>query len=100
MARPQPAWTFVAHRRVVADEAAHTRRCSDEVDADAPAHAVADDRAAFCVDFVSISQIMPCSIEDLDELAVACGLLRFMDAVSGAEHFVEIRYDGRVAELG
>ncbi len=70
------------------------------MDADASAHAVADDRTAFGIDIVSLRQVAPAVIQNFDELPVGCIFLWLMDAVGGAEHFVEIGHDGRVAELG
>src|SRR5581483_3089547 len=57
VARPQWARLLVAHRRIIADESARARRRRDEVNADAPAHAVANDGAAFGVDLRPRGQI-------------------------------------------
>jgi hypothetical protein len=70
------------------------------VNANAPAHAVAYDRAAFSIDIGSCCQITPGPVKDLDKLPVGGFLLRLVDAVGYAEHLIQIRHDRCVAELG
>src|SRR5258706_10886514 len=88
MARSQFVRFLVAHRRIVADEGADTGGRRRKVDTDAAAHAVADHGATFGVDFGAGRQIAPSAVEYLDKLSVGGGLLRFMHAVSDAEHFI------------
>src|SRR5688500_19938871 len=70
------------------------------MDADAPAHAVTHDGAAFGVHLRPRRQIAPCAGENFGKLTVGGFLLRFVHAVGFAEHFVEVGNYGRVAELG
>src|SRR4030095_4420223 len=70
------------------------------MDADAPAHAVANHSTALAVDVVSPCQIAPGSIDNLHELSVGGFLLRFVHTVRFTEHLIEIRYDRSITELG
>ena len=94
------AGPFIAHRRVITYEAAHIRSCRDEMDADAPAHAVADHGAAFRIDIISSGQIAPASLNNLNELSISGFFLCLVDPVYFAEKLINAESDCGIPQLG
>ena len=78
------AWLFVANGWIIPDESANAGSGGDEMNADAAAHAVADDGAALAVDVISTGQITPALVENLHELSVSSFLLSFVDTIGNA----------------
>src|SRR5688572_6183685 len=70
------------------------------MDADAPAHAVAEHGATFRGDIVSPGQIAPASLNHLNELSVGGFLLRLVNPVSLTEKFINAKSDCGISQLG
>ena len=104
MARPDFARLFIAHRRIVSDERARRGCRRDEVDADAPAHAVADHADPRTVDVVARKTIAPAAVDDADEIGIRRFVLNLSARVDVllrriAEHVIEIRNHRCVTKL-
>jgi hypothetical protein len=104
MARPNLGRLFVAHRRIVGDEGADSRRRRDEVNAYATAHAVSDHADPRAFDVVARKAVTPASVDDANEIRVRRLVLNLGARVDVllrriAEHVIEIRNHRGVTEL-
>src|SRR5437867_9936660 len=75
--RPDARRWLIGNRGIIGDESSCGWRRGDEMDAEAPAHAVADDSNPRGINIVTPANITPPLVDDSNKIRVRCLVLNF-----------------------